>query len=124
MPDRMDAPLGRLVIYTKDTAAMVNFYVRHFGYRMRQLEGDMIVELVPPGTGAVLMLHPAGQRQKMGQALVKLVFDVQDVQAFCAQAAKDGLVFSRIHKAEGYVFANAKDPSGNSVSVSSRAFAT
>jgi len=120
----MHAVLGRLVIYTKDTDAMVAFYTQHFGYSVRQLEGDRIVELVPAGAGAALMLHPAGQRQKMGQPLVKLVFDVEDVPAFCAQSAKAGLVFARIHKADGYVFANAKDPSGNSVSVSSRAFVT
>ena len=119
---RIDAPLGRLVIYTKDPDAMVDFYSRHFGYRAASRAGDRIIELVPPGAGAALLLHPAGQRQKMGQPLVKLVFDVADVPEFCAQAAENGLIFAKIHKADGYVFANAKDPSGNSVSVSSRAF--
>jgi len=119
----METPLGRLVIYTKDIETMVAFYCRHFGYKMRQIEGDRIVELTPSGQGAAILLHPAGQRQKMGQPLVKLVFDVADVTAFCDRAAKEGLHFSRPHKADGYVFANAKDPSGNSVQVSSRAFA-
>ena len=102
---------------------MVAFYVHHFGYTARQKEGDRIVELVPAHGGAAIMLHPAGQRQKMGQPLVKLVFDVRDVVAFCENAAQNGLIFSRPHQADGYVFANAKDPSGNSVQVSSRAFA-
>lgn len=124
MPDRVAAPLGRLVIYTKDIEAMVAFYCRFFGYTERRQEGDRIVELMPAGAGAALLLHPAGQRQKMGQPLVKLVFDVSDVPAFCAKAAADGLQFARIYNADGYQFANAKDPSGNSVSVSSRAFVT
>lgn len=123
MPDPGAAPLGRLVIYTKDIEAMVAFYSRHFGYSVHRIAGDRIVELRPAGSGAALLLHPAAQRQKMGQPLVKLVFDVQDVVDFCDKAAKDGLIFSQIHKGDGYVFANAKDPSGNSVSVSSRAFA-
>ncbi len=55
--------------------------------------------------------------------MVKLVFDVEDVPAFCAEAAKNGLVFARPFKGDGYVFANAKDPAGNPISVSSRAFA-
>lgn len=84
---------------------------------------DPIVELRPQGAGARLLLHPAAKSQKAGQALVKLVFDVAEVEAFCAAARVKGLVFGPIHQAEGYVFSNAKDPSGNSVQVSSRAFA-
>ncbi|MEP2028983.1 MAG: hypothetical protein ABJI96_09800 [Paracoccaceae bacterium] len=71
-----------------------------------------------------LLLHPASKGQNEGQSLVKLVFDVEDVPAFCKTAAANNLSFGAIHKAEGYVFANAKDPSNNSVSVSSRAFAS
>ena len=119
----METPLGRLVIYAKDIETMVAFYCEHFGYTVRRIEGDRIVELVPSGKGAAILLHPAGQRQKMGQPLVKLVFDVADVPSFCEAAAQQGLQFSRPHKADGYVFANAKDPSGNSIQVSSRAFA-
>lgn len=54
---------------------------------------------------------------------MKLVFDVKDVAAFCEAASRNGLTFGKIHQADGYVFANTKDPSGNSVQVSSRAFA-
>lgn len=68
------------------------------------------------------MIHPAGKAQKMGQSLVKMVFDVEDVAAFCARCAGEGLEFGPLHQADGYVFANAKDPCGNSISVSSRAF--
>jgi predicted enzyme related to lactoylglutathione lyase len=60
--------------------------------------------------------------KKEGQALVKLVFDVEDVPKFLGLASEKGLVFGPIHEADGYVFTNANDPSGNSVSVSSRAF--
>jgi hypothetical protein len=45
------------------------------------------------------------------------------VPAFCAALAKKGLSMGKVHKGDGYVFANAKDPSQNSISVSSRAFA-
>lgn len=59
---------------------------------------------------------------KLGQVGVKLTFHVQDVVAFVAQAAERGLKFGAMHQANGYVFANAKDPDKNSVSVSNRAF--
>lgn len=118
----MSLPLGRLILYTRKTDAMVAFYRTHFGYEALRLPGDRIVELRAPQGGPALLLHPAAQGQKQGQSLVKLVFDVPDVAAFCAAARACGLTFGPIHQANGYSFANAKDPSGNSVSVSSRAF--
>lgn len=118
----MIAPLGRVLIYTRVMDDMVAFYTGHFGYRARHIAGDPMVMLDPTGPGIPIMLHPAAKSQKMGQVLVKLVFDVPDVAAFCVAAANNGLVFGKVHRAQGYAFANAKDPSGNSVSVSSRAF--
>ncbi|RBW56251.1 VOC family protein [Ruegeria sp. A3M17] len=119
----ISAPVTRLILYTKDIEKMVRFYEAHFGYAVRQLEGDRIVELVPVEDGLRLLLHPASKAARQGQAAVKIVFDVVDVAEFCRQAAQHGLKFGSIHKADGYSFANAKDPSGNSISVSSRAFA-
>ncbi|MEM8556149.1 MAG: VOC family protein [Pseudomonadota bacterium] len=124
MSDPAVAPLGRLVIYTKKIDEMADFYARHFGYEVRRAPGDRIVELAPTGTGAAIMLHPATAKQKEGQALVKLVFDVEDVAGFCALAAEKGLVFGKTHQANGYAFANTKDPGGNSIQVSSRAYRT
>lgn len=115
--------LGRIVIYTKKIEQMAVFYCNHFGFSMHRAEGDRIVELKPRAAGISILLHPGSAKQQEGQALVKLVFDVEDVVAFCEAAKVDGLAFGKIHRADGYVFANAKDPSGNSVQVSSRAFA-
>jgi hypothetical protein len=39
-----------------------------------------------------------------------------------AHAATQGLKFGATHQANGYAFANAKDPDKNTVSISSRAF--
>ena len=118
----MTSPLGRLVIYTRKVDEMVAFYCRHFGFEAVRRDGDRIVELRPHNGGATILLHPASRGQKQGQALVKLVFDVKDVPAFCAASAQRGLTFGPIHDVDGYAFANAKDPSMNSIQVSSRAF--
>lgn len=118
----MTAHLGRIIIYTKRLDDVADFYCKHFDFRALRLDGDRIVELIAPGPGANIMLHPMPTGRKEGQTLVKLVFDIEDVAGFC-QAAKDqGLAFGAIHQADGYSFANAKDPAGNAVSVSSRAF--
>jgi hypothetical protein len=102
--------------------ATVGFYEKHFAFEPLRQEGDRIVELVAPDGGINLLIHPAAKTQKMGQSLVKLTFDVEHVEAFHAKCSSEGLEFGPLHQADGYVFANAKDPCGNSISISSRAF--
>jgi predicted enzyme related to lactoylglutathione lyase len=110
------------VIYTHKTEEMSAFYTRHFGYSARQFPGHRITELCAAHGGPSIMLHAAVKGQKQGQVLVKLVFK-SDVAADCARLAAEGLQFGPIHQAGPYAYANAKDPSGNSISLSSRAFA-
>jgi len=117
----VQAGLGRIILYTKHIDEMVTFYTVLFGYIRQDVPGDRIVELRPSTAGIPILLHPAARSQKQGQACVKLIFDVADVSAFCADAADAGFSFGTRHSADGYQFANCKDPSGNSVSVSSRA---
>lgn len=115
-------PINRIILYAHDVEVTVRFYEKHFGFQASREAGDRIVELICGQGGASLMIHPAAKEQRRGQSLVKLVFDVRDVEAFCERCAAEGLAFGAIHQADGYVFANAKDPSDNSISVSSRAF--
>lgn len=72
--------------------------------------------------GTSILIHQAAKSVKLGQVGVKLMFDVPDVEAFKKRSAELGLVFGSTHIANGYSFANAKDPDKNSVSISSRAF--
>lgn len=115
-------PLNRLVIYAGNVEATAEFYETHFRFKAMRLPGDRIVELVAEDGGANIMLHPAAKGQRRGQSTVKLVFDIEDVEAFCAKCAENGLMFGPVHKADGYVYANAKDPCQNPIQVSSRAF--
>ena len=115
-------PLNRLVIYAGNVVETARFYEKHFGFKATSLPGDRIVELVAQDGGANIMLHQAAKGQRSGQSTVKLVFAVEDVEAFCRRCAENGLEFGAIHNADGYQFANAKDPCQNSISVSSRAF--
>jgi predicted enzyme related to lactoylglutathione lyase len=114
--------INRIVLYVKDVERVIAFYEKYFGFRADREEGDRIVELSSGDGGAGLLIHPAAKAQKAGQSLVKLVFDVEDVEAFCAGCKKAGLSFGALHKGDGYLFANARDPAGNPISVSSRAF--
>ena len=118
----MPTAITQIILYTKRIEAMIDFYERYFGYAVKHDDNDRLIELVHPKHSVRLLLHPSGKGTREGQACVKLVFDVEDVQAFCKQARKNGLEFGPIYKANGYEFANAKDPSQNSISVSSRTF--
>lgn len=118
----MQPHLNRVTLYTNRIPEMAAFYALHFGYAAIEAPGDRLIELRPPGPGLIIQLHRAGKGRKQGQSLVKLVFDVEDVPAFCQVARKKGLAFGALHKGDGYVFANARDPSGNPISISGRAF--
>jgi predicted enzyme related to lactoylglutathione lyase len=118
----MAPQINRILLYAKDVEKTAAFYERHFDITAEREEGDRIVELLPRDGGVSLMVHRAGKAQKQGQAAVKLVFDVEDVEAFHKNSAEKGLRFGPLHQGDGYVFANAKDPCNNSISISSRAF--
>ncbi len=118
----MPPSIHRIIIYTKKMQEMAEFYAQFFGYEAITRDGDRIVELRPRAGGLTLLLHPAAKGQKEGQSLVKLLFDVEDVEACRDQLNQRGLEIGPVHEAEGYQFANAKDPSKNAISISSRAF--
>lgn len=118
----MPVALNRLILYARDVEETVAFYEKHFGFQVLRLPGDRIVELVAQGGGANIMVHRAARGVKTGQVTVKLVFDVEDVAGFCERSAGNGLRFGAEHAANGYTYANAKDPCGNNIQVSSRAF--
>ena len=115
-------PIKRIVLYAQDVEKTVRFYEKYLDFEPSTTPDDRIVELVNLKGGVSLMVHQAAKGQRDGQSIVKLVFDVEDVAAFCDRCAERGLKFGSIHVANGYLFANAKDPCNNSISVSSRAY--
>jgi predicted enzyme related to lactoylglutathione lyase len=117
----MTPPLYAIMMYTRDTHRCAAFYQRFFGMTSSgEVEG--LIELRSPSGGPIILIHPAAKSVKLGQVAVKLVFAVDDVEAFKQQSAARGLLFGTTHQANGYSFANAKDLDKNSISISSRAF--
>jgi len=111
------------MLYVRNVEATCDFYERRFGFTCLVDPDDRVAELKSPNGGAILMVHQAAKSVKTGQVTVELVFDIEDVEGFKKRCSMQGLDFGSTHKAGGYCFANAKDPDGNSVSISSRAFA-
>ncbi|ASU39206.1 glyoxalase [Herbaspirillum sp. meg3] len=116
----MTASLNTILIYARNPAVTSAFYKDHFGFKTTGEMHDGLIELNSPAVGINLLVHQAAKSLKFGQAVVKLMFSVSDVESFKVESAKGGLEFGSIHKANGYQFANAKDPDGNSVAISSR----
>ncbi|GAA0783324.1 VOC family protein [Roseibium denhamense] len=114
--------LNRLTLYVRNTETVAEFYCRYFGYSAVHADGGLI-ELTASTGGCDLLLHPLAKSRKAGQTLVKLVFQVVDVEAEKLAFAERGLDFGPTHKGDGYQFANAKDPAGNAISISNRIFA-
>jgi catechol 2,3-dioxygenase-like lactoylglutathione lyase family enzyme len=118
----MTPQLDTILIYARNPAASAEFYRRHFGFLTSGEMVEGLIALSSPQSGAGILIHQAAKSLKQGQAGVKLMFSVPDVEAFKAQCARQGLEFGSVHQANGYAFANAKDPDGNSVAISSRAY--
>jgi hypothetical protein len=50
----------------------------------------------------------------------KIVFSVKDVHSAAAEFAKEGLKFGKVQEWNGFAFADARDPEGNPIQISSR----
>lgn len=118
----MSPSLGTVIIHARDMQRTAAFYRDHFGFVTTAEVVDGLIELRAAANGASILVHQAAKSLKLGQAGIKLCFHVVDVDAFVRQAAQAGLDFGPVHQADGYCFANAKDPDHNSISISSRAF--
>jgi predicted enzyme related to lactoylglutathione lyase len=118
----MKSPLGTIIIYARDMKKTAAFYSRHFGLKTTGELVEGLIELHASEGGAGILIHQVAKGIKLGQVGVKLSFHVRDVEAFIAEAEKNGLKFGAVHQANGYRFANAKDPDKNSISISSRSF--
>lgn len=118
----MNTSLSTLLIYAKDMQRTARFYAENFGFTTNYEVVDGLIELVAGDDGAGILIHQAAKSLKFGSAVLKLSFSVTDVDQFVATATAAGLKFGAIHRANGYAFANTKDPDGNSISVSSRKY--
>lgn len=117
----MSAPLNTIILYAKDPKKSADFYRRFFGFSTTGEIVEGMVELKAQN-GMSLLIHQAAAGVTLGQVGVKLMFDVEDIEAFKSVSAAYGLEFGPTHQANGYSFANAKDPDKNAISISSRAF--
>ncbi|MFT3867682.1 MAG: VOC family protein [Nibricoccus sp.] len=119
---KLTPPISRVILYVKDIPKVAAFYAKHFGFQSKPRKEADLLELASSTGGFSLLLIQASKGHRTGQSCIKLVFDVEDIEGFKAQARKEGLIFGMSHKGEGYEFANARDPAKNPIQISCRAF--
>ena len=110
--------ITKIAFYVRDIPKIAEFDSRHFGFTARYNEKKDKAVLSPAAGGCRLVLLQASKGHKIGQSIVKLVFDVADVAAMKQEQAKKGLIFGPIHQGPTYQFANARDPAKNLISIS------
>ena len=115
----MAIPIVRAILYVKNIPKVADFYQRHFGMCPLPTNEKGWLEMTSTPGGCTIALHQASAAQK-SCAAIKLVFGVADVRKFKSEREQQGLKFGPIHFAGSFEFANAKDPAGNSVQISSR----
>jgi predicted enzyme related to lactoylglutathione lyase len=115
----MAIPIVRVILYVKNIPKVADFYQRHFGLCPLPSSEKGWLEMAGETGGCAIALHQASAAQKSGAA-IKLVFGVADVRKFKTEREQQGLKFGPIHVAGNFEFANAKDPAGNSIQISSR----
>lgn len=115
-------PLVRVILYVRDMEKSAEFYKRYFGFQRVEVDADDLIYLESPENGLGLSILQAAKSVKIGQAGAKLVFQVDDIEAFKTKSLVAGLKFGATPEGPDYALANAKDPSGNSVQISSQRF--
>jgi catechol 2,3-dioxygenase-like lactoylglutathione lyase family enzyme len=111
--------ISGVVLYVRDLPKVAAFYQEHFGFVPVPAKKPGWLILAGEKGACSIALHRAAKSQRSGAAM-KIVFRVRDVGKFVAARGRAGLKFGPIHDADGYQFSNAKDPAGNSISISSR----
>ena len=114
----MEMKITKIAYYVRDIPKIADFYARHFGFAVRYNEKKDKAVLSPAAGGCRLILLQASKGHKIGQSIVKLLFDVADVAVAKDEHAKKGLMFGPILHGPNYRFANARDPAKNLISIS------
>ena len=115
----MGPPITRIILYVKDIPTVAEFYQRHFGMKPLPSQSEGWLEMTSDPRGCNIALHQASSAQKSGAA-INIVFGVADVCKFKEEQEENDLKFGPIHTVGDIQFANAKDPAGNSIQISSR----
>jgi predicted enzyme related to lactoylglutathione lyase len=118
----MKASISRIILFVRDVPKVAAFYQMHFGLQPIPSNEDGWLELSAGGCNLALHRATTTSRER-GRSPAKIVFAVSDVHAAKTRFAAQGLKFGKVHEVNEFAFANARDPEGNPIQISSRGLA-
>ena len=119
---KVSPSISRIVLYVRDPQKIADFYIKYFAFIQATQVHDDLIEITLSDGSFSLLLHQASKGHRIGQSCIKIVFDVDDIEAFKNASEKRGLKFGMTFKGDGYEFANARDPAKNPIQISRGAF--
>jgi predicted enzyme related to lactoylglutathione lyase len=115
----MTARVSRIILFVRDVPGVAAFYQRHFGLEPIETSEEGWRELSAGGCNLALHRATTTSRER-GRSPAKIVFAMSDVHAAKQRFAAEGLKFGKVYEVNGFAFANARDPEGNPIQISSR----
>jgi predicted enzyme related to lactoylglutathione lyase len=115
----MITPISRIVLFVQDVSGVAAFYQKHFGLEPIPSDEDGWLELAAGGCNLALHRATTTSRER-GRSPAKIVFAVADVHVAKERLGAQGLKFGKVHEVRDFAFANARDPEGNPIQISSR----
>ena len=115
----MKARISRIILFVRDVERVAAFYKKHFDLLPLDRNEDGWLELAADGCNLALHRATTASRER-GRSPAKIVFAFADVHTAKKQFAAAGLKFGKVHEVDGFAFANARDPEGNPIQISSR----
>jgi predicted enzyme related to lactoylglutathione lyase len=112
--------ISQIALYVRDMPKVAAFYKEYFGFHATSEAIDKI--RLSSFDGCDIVLLQASKGHKIGQSVVKIIFDVEDIEGFKKKCADKGLIFGKTHSGVGYQFSNARDPAKNLIQISNSHF--
>lgn len=107
------------MIYVRDLVPALKFYGGHLGFRLIDEYPGAYARLLAPKGGMSIALHVAPPEETVASEGVRLYFEIQDLDKFCAKLQSEGVQFTKPPNLMpwGWRHAYLNDPDGHEVSL-------
>jgi catechol 2,3-dioxygenase-like lactoylglutathione lyase family enzyme len=111
----MKLDFNHAMVYVSDVAQAKRFYVDQLGFRLIEEAEGFYARLRSPGSTTTIALH----KREPGVSGMRLYFEVQNLDAFCARLVKQGVRFDKGPQDMpwGWRHAYLRDPEGHEISL-------
>jgi catechol 2,3-dioxygenase-like lactoylglutathione lyase family enzyme len=118
---RAAVELNHAMIYTADLSRALKFYRDALGFRMIERYPGTYARLQSPTGTTTIALHllDAGQEMDAGREGLRLYFEVEGLDEFCAALREKGIKFDQMPQDMpwGWKHAYLRDPDGHQISL-------